>query len=58
MLTNILTMNNPPLHSHTHCQVAQKTNRTNQNLSKSVSVPSLGRKINNEGTTPKHIKIP
>jgi hypothetical protein len=41
----------PTLHSHTHCQVARKTNRTNQNLSKSVSAPDHGRRINNEGTT-------
>ena len=27
----------PTLHSHTHCQVAQKANRSNQNLSKSMA---------------------
>lgn len=27
----------PPLHNHTHCQVAQKSLHTNQNLSKSMA---------------------
>jgi len=27
--------------SHTHCQVAQKANRTSQNLSKSMPLPTL-----------------
>ena len=27
----------PTLSTHTHCQVAQKANRTSQNLSKSMS---------------------
>lgn len=41
----------PTLHSYTHCQVARKANRTNQNLSKSVSGPMHGQRINNVGTT-------
>jgi len=35
--------NMPTLQSHTHCQAAQ-ANRTSQNLSKSVSFPTHGRK--------------
>jgi hypothetical protein len=31
----------PALHSHTHCQVARKANRTSQNLSKSMPLPTL-----------------
>jgi len=34
----------PTLNSHTHCQAAQKTSRTSQSLSKSVSFPTHGRK--------------
>jgi hypothetical protein len=29
----------PTLRNHTHCQVAQKSKRTNQNLSKSMAAP-------------------
>ena len=32
------------LRTHTHCQVAQKANRTSQNLSKSMAAPTHGRK--------------
>jgi len=32
------------LRIHTHCQVAQKTNRTSQNLSISMAAPTHGRK--------------
>ena len=31
----------PTLCIHTHCQVARKTNRTSQNLSKSMAAPTL-----------------
>jgi len=34
----------PTLHGHTHCQVAQKTNHTSQNLSKSMAAPTLTEK--------------
>ena len=34
-------LNRPPLSIHTHCQVAQKANRTSQNLSKSMAAPTL-----------------
>ena len=34
----------PTLSIHTHCQVAQKANRTSQNLSKSMAAPTDGRK--------------
>jgi len=42
----------PTLISHTHCQVAQ-SNRTSQNLSKSMSAPTLKnkKKIKHENTT-------
>lgn len=30
----------PPLRNHTHCQVAQKSRHTNQNLSKSMAAPT------------------
>lgn len=33
----------PPLRIHTHCQVAQKSLRTNQNLSKSMAAQSHGK---------------
>ena len=33
----------PSLHSHTHCQVAQKSQPHFQNLSKSAAVPTHGR---------------
>ena len=41
------------LHIHTHCQVAQKSQRTDQNLSKSIAVPSHGltKEIKHENTT-------
>lgn len=32
------------LRNHTHCQVAQKANRTSQNLSKSMAAPTLTEK--------------
>ncbi len=32
------------LRTHTHCQVAQKANRTSQNLSKSMAAPTLTEK--------------
>lgn len=48
MLKNILTMNNPTLQSQIHCQVSQKTNHTNQNLSKIMSTPTFGWRKNNE----------
>ncbi len=32
----------PALRNHTHCQVAQKSQRTNQNLSKSMAAPTYG----------------
>ena len=55
-------MMNPTHSIHTHCQVAQKTSRTSQNLSKSMAAPTLKkmvtkfeminkRKIKNESTT-------
>jgi hypothetical protein len=34
----------PPLRSHTHCQVAQKAHRQNQNLS--ISMPALPHRKN------------
>lgn len=33
----------PPLHIHTHCQVAQKCRPTNQNLSKSMAAQTHGK---------------
>ncbi len=36
----------PTLSTNTHCQVAQKANRTSQNLSKSMAAPTHGRKKN------------
>lgn len=33
---------NPPLRNHTHCQVAQKSHRTDRNLSKSMAAPTHG----------------
>lgn len=46
-------MKSSPTHStHTHCQVAQKANRTSQNLSKSMAAPTHGqKKIKHESTT-------
>jgi hypothetical protein len=43
----------PPLHIHTHCQVAQKSQRTDQNLSKSMAVQTHGQTegIKHENTT-------
>ena len=43
----------PPLHIHTHCQVAQKSQRTDQNLSKSMTVQTHGQTkvIKHENTT-------
>ena len=35
---------NPTLSIHTHCQVARKTNRTSQNLSKSMAAPQHTKK--------------
>ena len=42
-----------PLHIHTHCQVAQKSQRSNQNLSKSMAAQTHGEteKIKHENTT-------
>jgi hypothetical protein len=37
-------LNRPPLSTHTHCQVAQKANRTSQNLPKSMAAPTHGRR--------------
>jgi len=34
----------PTLSIHTHCQIAQKANRTSQNLSKSMAAPALTEK--------------
>ncbi len=43
----------PNLSSHTHCQVAQNCQRTNQNLSKSMAVVTHGmtEEIKHENTT-------
>lgn len=32
----------PALRNHTHCQVAQKSKRSDQNLSKSMAAPTHG----------------
>lgn len=37
-------LNRPPLSTHAHCQVAQKANRTRQNLPKSMAAPTHGRR--------------
>ena len=39
--------------SHTHCQVAQKTNRTSQNLSISMALPTLPEKSHGHTTMAK-----
>ena len=46
----------PSLHIHTHCQVAQKSKRTNQNLPKSMAVQPHGQteKIKHGHTTRGH----
>jgi hypothetical protein len=43
----------PPLRIHTHCQVAQKSQRTDQNLSKSMAAQTHGQteEIKHENTT-------
>jgi hypothetical protein len=42
----------PMLRNHTHCQVAQKSRHTNQNLSKSMATQTHG-KIANPNKTKK-----
>ena len=46
-------MTKPTLHTNTHCQVAQKSQRTDQNLSKSMAAQTHGltEKIKHENTT-------
>jgi hypothetical protein len=43
----------PTLRNHTHCQVAQKNQRTDQNLSKSMAAQTHGQtvEIKHENTT-------
>jgi hypothetical protein len=38
----------PTLRNHTHCQVAQKSRHTNQNLSKSMAAQSHGQTAENK----------
>jgi hypothetical protein len=47
----------PALSKHTHCQVAQKSSRTSQNLSKSMSAPTLKNEMKNENGIQHYLKI-
>jgi hypothetical protein len=41
--------------NHTHCQVAQKSRRTNQNLSKSMAAPTHGQTAKDKARKPNNM---
>jgi len=45
----------PTLRTHIHCQVAQKSRHTNQNLSKSMAAPTHGGTAENKARKPNNM---